>query len=470
MTSERLSAVAREDLVEEVFLAYLQAVDRGQAPEPAALVDGHPEIAEKLRELFADEERLQPLLSPLRVCLPASADAPASGPSCDESDTPAGEGDGCPDGKDAAGTATGPAEASGDSPPRAAEQALPDIPGFEILAVLGEGGMGVVYKVFDRRLKRYGALKMVRPGLRVHADAVARLRAEAQALGRLQHRHIVQVFASDEYDGQPYIVQEFVKGGSLYHRVRGRPQEPREAARLVLLLARAVHAAHGCGLIHRDLKPANVLLAPATDEPALNTAYGCPKVADFGLAKCLDSTQELTATGVEVGTPLYMAPEQARGDSGAVGPATDVWALGAMLYELLTGQVPFHGRSKLETLEQIRSRAPEPPRRLHPEVPPGLEAICLRCLEKSLVKRYPSAAALAEDLSRWLEGRAAPRPPRASGGRAPPTVPEFDFEIKPDQPPDAFLRRCWPLLVAGLLLAVLGGVVLFVVLKLCQTD
>jgi hypothetical protein len=406
MTPERLSAGAREELVEEVFLAYLQAVDRGQTPDPAALVDGHPEIAEELRALFADEARLQPLLAPLRVRLPASADTAASGLAGDARETPGGAGEGRPDGKGPVGTASCHAEATGDRPGGEEREALPDIPGFVVLAVLGQGGMGVVYKVFDRGLKRFGALKMVRPDRPVRAEALARLRAEAEALARLPHRHIVQVFASGEHEGRPYFVQEFVEGGSLDRKVRGRPQEPREAARLVRLLARAVHAAHGCGIVHRDLKPANVLLAPPSDEPALNTAYGCPKVADFGLAKYLDGTQAQTATGVGVGTPLYMAPEQTRGDLGAVGPATDVWALGAMLYELLTGQVPFQGSSALETLEQIRSRAPEPPRRLRCEVPPELEAICLRCLEKSPSDRYPSAAALAEDLHRWLEGRA----------------------------------------------------------------
>jgi eukaryotic-like serine/threonine-protein kinase len=351
-----------------------------------------------------------------------------------------------------AGTVSGPAEALGDRPGGGEREEVPDIPGFEILSVLGTGSMGVVYKVFDRTLKRFGALKMVRPDRPVRAEALARLRAEAEALARLKHHHIVLVFASGEHDGQPYIVQEFVEEGTLQEKIRGEPQEPREAARLVRLLARAVHAAHSCGIIHRDLKPGNVLLAPLTDEPALNTAYGCPKVADFGLAKCLDSTQELTATGVGVGTPLYMAPEQARGDSGAVGPATDVWALGAIHYEMLTGQVPFRAPSALQTLERIRTEPPKSPRQLQRDVPPELEAICLRCLQKDPGERYQSAAALAEDLSRWLEGRAAPRPP------------------EPDQPRDTFLRRCWPFLVAGLLLAVLGGVVLFVVLKLMSSS
>jgi serine/threonine-protein kinase len=365
-------AAPEPDPLEQATESFLARLRAGERPALGEYEAKHPELAADIRELFP----ALVLLEQGRRCVDQP---PAPDP------TRLGE---------------------GPVPPQLGE--------YLLLREIGRGGMGVVYKVYDRRLKRFGALKMVRPDRPVRAEDLARLRAEAEALARLQHRHIVQVFASGEHAGQPYFVQEFVAGGSLQHKVRGRPQEPREAIRLVRLLARAVHAAHGCGIIHRDLKPANVLLASPSDEPALNTAYGCPKVADFGLARYLDGTQEPTATGVGVGTPSYMAPEQTRGDSGAVGPATDVWALGAMLYELLTGQVPFHGRSALETLERIRTQAPEPPRRLRPEVPAELEAICLRCLEKSPSDRYASAAALAEDLSRWLEGRPAPRPPHPS--------------------------------------------------------
>src|SRR5262249_6977548 len=216
---------------------------------------------------------------------------------------------------------------------------------------------------------------------------------------------------------------------------RGQPQPPRDAARLLLLLARAVHAAHEKGIVHRDLKPSNVLLAPRSDEPNLNTAYGCPKIADFGLAKYLDSPREHSAPGAAVGTPAYMAPEQTGAPGSQVGPATDVWALGAMLYELLTGQLPFPGPGTRETLEQIRSEAPEPPRRLRAEVPLPLEAICLRCLEKAPGDRYPSAAALAEELRCYLDWENGPAP------RAPK---DLDWENGPvPGAPKKLSRRRW---------------------------
>jgi hypothetical protein len=220
----------------------------------------------------------------------------------------------------------------------------------------------------------------------------------------------VQVHAAGEQDGRPYFVMEYVEGGGLDRMIQGRPQPPGDAARLVLLLARAVGAAHRQGIIHRDLKPANILLAPPADESALNTAYGLPKVSDFGLVKTLGEDPGRTADGKILGTPGYMAPEQALGRVDAVGPATDVYALGAILYELLTGQAPFRGSSALETLEQVRTQPPRPPRELRPDVPAELEAICLRCLAKAPADRYPSAQALADDLSRFMEGRAVARP------------------------------------------------------------
>jgi hypothetical protein len=291
---------------------------------------------------------------------------------------------------------------------------LPSLPGYEVLGKLGEGGMGVVFQARDLTLKRLVAIKqLLHPA--PSAEGLARFRAEAEALARLRHPHVVPIHAAGEQDGRPFFVMEYVEGGGLDRKINGRPQPPADAARLLMLLARAVHAAHQQGIVHRDLKPANVLLAPPADEPALNTAYGLPKVSDFGLSKTLGEDQGRTAGGTVLGTPGYMAPEQAAGRPEDVGPATDVYALGAILYELLTGQVPFRGRSLLETLEQVRTQPPRSPRELRPDVPPALEAVCLRCLAKSPADRYPTAQALAEDLGRFLSGEkpAAPAAPPA---------------------------------------------------------
>ncbi len=281
---------------------------------------------------------------------------------------------------------------------------LPSLPGYEVLGKLGEGGMGVVYQARDRALKRLVAVKLL-----LHPapsdEGRARFRAEAEVLARLHHPHVVPVHAAGEQDGRPFFVMEYVEGGGLDRKVSGRPQPPADAARLVMLLARAVHADHQRGIVHRDLKPANVLLAAPADEPALNTAYGLPKVSDFGLSKTLGQDQGRTEDGRILGTPGYMAPEQATGRPEDVGPAADVYALGAILYELLTGEVPFRGRSVLETLEQVRTQPPRPPRQLRPELPPQLEAVCLRCLAKAPADRYPTAQALADDLGAFLSGQ-----------------------------------------------------------------
>jgi serine/threonine-protein kinase len=267
-------------------------------------------------------------------------------------------------------------------------------PGYEILGELGRGGMGIVYKARDPRLNRLVALKMLRPGGRACPEELARFRHEAAAAARLQHPHIVQIYEVGESGGCPFFAMEWVEGGSLDRKLRGAPLPPRDAARLVATLARAVHAAHQRGLVHRDLKPANVLL----------TAEGLPKVADFGLAKRLDAGAGETKSGVILGTPSYMAPEQAQGRPSAVTPLTDVYALGAVLYEVLTGRPPFRAATTHETLQQVLDEDPVPPRRLLPKTPRDLETVCLKCLRKEPHQRYASAAALAEDLERYLAG------------------------------------------------------------------
>jgi serine/threonine-protein kinase len=270
----------------------------------------------------------------------------------------------------------------------------PHVPGYEIDGELGRGGMGVVYKARQTDLRRPVALKMILAGAHASAGQLERFRAEARAEARLQHPNIVQVYEIGEHDGLPYFSQEFVDGGNLGQKTERQPQPPRDAARLVETLARAVHYAHERGVIHRDLKPANVLL----------TADGTPKVADFGLAKCLDDEAGATRTGSVLGTPSYMAPEQALGRPREVGRATDVYALGAILYELLVGRPPFLGATMLDTVEQVRTEEPLAPTRLQPRLPRDLETICLKCLQKDARKRYAGADELADDLGRFLAG------------------------------------------------------------------
>jgi serine/threonine-protein kinase len=272
---------------------------------------------------------------------------------------------------------------------------LPAVPGYEIVAELGRGGMGVVYLARQCSLKRLVALKMILAGL--HADSAARVRfrTEAEAVARLQHPNIVQIYEVGEYDGRPFLSLEYVDGGNLLRKVAGTAQPEREAAGLVETLARAVHYTHQRGILHRDLKPTNVLV----------TADGTPKVADFGLAKVLDADGGPTRSETLLGTPNYMAPEQAAGNTKKVGASADVYSLGAILYELLTGRAPFQGPTPLHTLEQVRSQEPVPPRRRQRSVSVDLETICLKCLEKAPGKRYPTAEALADDLRCFLEGQ-----------------------------------------------------------------
>jgi tetratricopeptide (TPR) repeat protein/tRNA A-37 threonylcarbamoyl transferase component Bud32 len=270
----------------------------------------------------------------------------------------------------------------------------PAIPGYELLGELGRGGMGVVYKVRQVRLNRVAALKMILAGELAGPEDATRFLGEAEAVARLHHPNIVQVFACGDHDGHPYFEMEYVAGGSLADRLEGTPWEARDAARLVETLAGALHEVHRLGVVHRDLKPANVLIA---DD-------GTPKVADFGLAKWLDVESGLTRTDHVLGSPSYMAPEQAEGKAGVVGPAADVYSLGAVLYELLTGRPPFRAATALETLEQVRSAEPVAPRRLRPKLPRDLETVCLKCLRKEPARRYDSAAGLAEDLRRFGAG------------------------------------------------------------------
>jgi serine/threonine-protein kinase len=270
----------------------------------------------------------------------------------------------------------------------------PRVGEYELLGVLGRGGMGVVFKARHLRLNRLAALKMILTGPRAAHVELARFQREAEAFASVQHPNVVQIYEIGEHEGLPYLALEFVEGGNLAQKLDGTPWPPRPAAELAQTLARAVQVIHSKGLIHRDLKPANVLLTPE----------GAPKVADFGLVKRLEAAPGQTDTGEVIGTPNYMAPEQARGDAKRVGPAADVYALGAILYELLTGRPPFKAATAVETVVQVLHQEVVPPRQLQPKIPRDLETICLNCLHKEPERRHATALALADDLGRFLAG------------------------------------------------------------------
>jgi serine/threonine-protein kinase len=267
------------------------------------------------------------------------------------------------------------------------------VPGYEIIRELGRGGMGVVYQARHLKLNRPVALKMILAGSHAGAADLTRFQTEAQAIARLRHPNIVQIHEVGEHEGKPYFSLEFCGGGSLEKKLNGTPLPPKEAVALVETLARALQAAHEQHVIHRDLKPANVLLAED----------GTPKVTDFGLAKKLDEAGQ-TASGAVMGTPSYMAPEQAGGHGRDIGPACDIYALGAILYECLTGRPPFRAANAVDTVLQVVTDEPLPPSRLNSNVPRDLETICLKCLRKIPGQRYASAAMLADDLRRFLGG------------------------------------------------------------------
>jgi hypothetical protein len=308
------------------------------------------------------------------------------------------------------GAAASPRARARPAPPAASR--VPRVPGYDVLGKLGQGGMGAVYKAHHRRLNRVVALKVVGDAPNARPEDLVRFRQEAEMIARLQHPNIVQIYEVGEYAGGSYLALEYVDGPALDQQVNGTPQPSREAARLVEALARATHYAHGQGIIHRDLKPANVLL----------TASGAPKITDFGLARHVALESGLTTAGAIMGTPNYMAPEQADGRLKHIGPHTDVYALGAILYECLTGRPPFQGATVLDTLAQVRQQDPVPPHRLlgwdKRACPADLETICLKCLEKEPTKRYASAGALADDLGRYLAGAPITARPVGPAARA----------------------------------------------------
>jgi serine/threonine protein kinase len=358
---------------------FLGAIQSGRPIERDIWVADHPDLAEGLRAFLADYDQFQNLAAPLRDVAEAAATVAhetagfsvASGPS--------------------------PEISRGDSAASLAAGARVRYFGdYEPLRTLGEGGMGIVFEARQRSLNRVVALKMIRAGRFAGEDDVRRFRNEAEAVAKLDHPHIVPVYEVGEHEGHNYFSMKRIDGTSVAANLSGYRDRPREAARLVAKVARAVHHAHQRGVLHRDLKPSNVLL----------DAEGEPHLTDFGLAKRLDGAgaAEATHTGAILGTPAYMAPEQAGGRRGEVTTATDVYGLGALLYALLTGQAPFRGESLADTLVQVREGSPVPIRKSNPKVPRDLETICARCLEREPRRRYASADAVAVELEHWLKG------------------------------------------------------------------
>jgi serine/threonine-protein kinase len=342
-----------------------EGLRRGEQPDFDAIVQQHPDVADELRELLAMSQLADELA-------PATIDQP----------TLVSE-----------GASPGPSDST--NVPR-------EFGNYEILEELGRGGMGVVYKARQRSPDRLVALKMILRGDLASNDDLLRFRGEAQSAARLEgHPNIVPVHEVAEWNGQPYFSMKYVEGTTLAKLVAQRPLKPRDAARYVAIIARAVHHAHEQGILHRDLKPSNILI----------DGHDQPHVTDFGLAKRVESNGSLTQAGAIVGTPSYMSPEQATGNRGRLSPASDVYSLGAVLYELLTGRPPFQAPSAVDTIMQVLEQEVVPPRLLNPRVDRDLEIICLKCLQKPASLRYASAAMLAEDLEAFLQGeRISTRP------------------------------------------------------------
>jgi serine/threonine-protein kinase len=369
MAAERADMVGRAEELDEVILAYVEAVEAGQSPDRAGWLARYPHLADELAAFFADQDQFSSLVAPIAVNTPRPSGSRPSG-----------------------GVVLEP------PPPLAAGCVVGE---YELLDEIAQGGMGVVYKARHTKLGRVVALKMIRSGALAMPEDLARFRLEAEAAANLDHPNIVPIYDVGEHEGQPYFTMKYVEGGSLAPSPR---VATRGLAQLMMKVARAVQYAHERGILHRDLKPANILL----------DRKGEPHVTDFGLATRLPSAaaeaatlppnRPLTQHGIAVGTPGYMAPEQASGPKKGVTVAADVYSLGAVLYELLTGRPPFRADTPLETLVQVLEKQPSRPRSLVPSVPRDLETICLKCLEKDPARRYSSAEALAADLARFLDG------------------------------------------------------------------
>jgi WD40 repeat protein len=399
MNHEHSEVHSTEQRVDVVIAAFLEAVASGKTPDRQQILAQHPDLAQELAAFFADHDAVQQFAQPGR---PAAGAFPQEPPSQPLRDEPTSQ----PPGAAPAIAETVTLPPRDDSPPAPGTK-VRYIGDYELLEELGRGGMGIVYKAQQCSLKRLVALKMILTGEYAGDQELARFHREAEAVARLQHPNIVQIYEIGAHAGHPYFTMEFVPGSSLADKLDGTPWQAKPAAALVETLARAMQAAHEHGVVHRDLKPLNVLL----------TSEGQPKITDFGLAKRLDMEGGQTQSGAIVGTPSYMAPEQAQGKSKAVRPAADVYTLGAILYELLTGRPPFKAATPLDTVWQVVNEEVVPPKRLNAQVPRDLETICLKCLQKEPGRRYASAGAMAEDLRRFQAGEPIVARPVGSGER-----------------------------------------------------
>jgi WD40 repeat protein len=398
MSDEVLVGGGAKDRFGDVLAAYLEAADAGWAPPREQFLARYPDLAPDLEKFFLNYDRVEHWAETLR---PALTVHPSPEPASPAVPTPPADRD---RGKEqAGGLSQAPTHVLGETAgPSVGEQ--PRFFGdYELLEEIARGGMGVVYKARQflgsgsPRPSRTVAVKMILAGEFASATEVRRFHNEAEAAATLDHPHIVPIYEVGQHSGHPFFSMKLIEGGSLAQRLRGEPEgapNRRAAVQMLAMAARAVHYAHQRGILHRDLKPANILL----------DANGQPYVSDFGLAKKLAGDRSLTQSNAVVGTPSYMAPEQAAGRKTKLTPAADVYSLGAILYELLTGRPPFRGETTLDVLSQVLDDEPLRPRQINPKVPRDLETICLKCLRKEPSQRYASAKALAEDLERWLVG------------------------------------------------------------------
>lgn len=430
MSDASQESASREQRLEEILVAYLRAVDAGERPDQPQLLARHPDLADELEEFFRDQAELDDYAAPLRTDR-SSGGSRATQPIGAE-----------PSNLNPTVKLDARGWADNQTQELAAEAALWPVPGdrlryfgnYELLAEIARGGMGVVYQARQVKLNRIVAVKMILTGQLANADEVRRFRTEAEAAAQLQHPNIVGIHEIGEQHGQHYFSMDYIEGTSLAALLRENSLPAKQAAAYLHTIAEAIHYAHSMGVLHRDLKPANVLMQRVenraqraqSESPLASDTVNCPstlspqpaafvpKLTDFGLAKRVpkfDDTEriggppdgsEMTMTGAILGTPSYMPPEQASGQRGTIGPAADVYSLGAILYESLTGRPPFRAATAMDTLLQVLNSEPAAPRLLNPAVPCDLETICLKCLNKEPQRRYATAQELADELQRFL--------------------------------------------------------------------
>ena len=383
-TPDELSS--RDDALNELISAWREAAANGEICDTEKFISVHPEFAAELRDAFA-QGRLHEPTGKLGPCF-----APNVGPGKTSVEQTLAKGF---EEFDAEATMSMTAESSLAQKEPLARISDRNFGDYELLQEIARGGMGVVYKARQAKLNRLVALKLILAGQLAGSAEVKRFYIEAKASAQLDHPGIVPIFEVGQHDGQHFFSMGFIEGQSLAARVAKGPLSPAEAAHVVREIAEAVHYAHNKGVVHRDLKPGNILL----------DAQGKPRVTDFGLARLNEDRSELTGAGQPLGTPSYMPPEQASGKIDQIGPASDVYSLGAILYCLLIGRPPFHAASSMDTLLQVLNQEAVPLRQLNPHVPRDLETITLKCLQKDISRRYGSSQQLADELSRYLESR-----------------------------------------------------------------